>query len=72
MTNTVLSINNISKVYKDFKALDNVSINIEKGDIYGLVGNNGAGKSTLMRLVSGQSIIESGNISLFNSSNNKR
>lgn len=43
----------ISKYYGDFKALDDVSININKGSIYGLVGPNGAGKTTLLKILTG-------------------
>ncbi len=49
--NYIVTTNNISKQYKDTTALNNVSIHIPKGAIYGLVGNNGAGKTTLMRLL---------------------
>jgi ABC-2 type transport system ATP-binding protein len=38
----VLSIQSITKKYKNFTALNQVSINVEKGDIYGLIGKNGA------------------------------
>lgn len=40
----------LSKHYKKAIALNNVSVTIPEGAIYGLVGNNGAGKTTLMRL----------------------
>lgn len=49
----MISIKNLTKNFDDFTALDNVSCNIEKGVIYGVVGSNGAGKSTLLRLLSG-------------------
>ena len=39
-----LECKNISKSYKDNKVLDNVSLNIEQGKIYGLIGRNGVGK----------------------------
>lgn len=48
---TVLKTKNLTKKYKDFTALDNVNITINKGDIYGLIGRNGAGKSTLMKVI---------------------
>lgn len=47
----ILSLENVSKNFKDTKALDNISINIFKGDIYGLIGKNGAGKSTILKLI---------------------
>ncbi len=49
----MISIKNLTKNFDDFTALDNVSCDIEKGVIYGVVGSNGAGKSTLLRLLSG-------------------
>ena len=49
----ILQTEKLHKVYKDFKALDQVSIHIPKGSIYGFVGKNGAGKTTLMRIVTG-------------------
>ncbi len=47
-----ISIKNISKIYGKQKALDNVSLEIEQGEIVGLLGPNGAGKSTLMKIIS--------------------
>jgi ABC-2 type transport system ATP-binding protein len=49
----VLKTEALSKYYGDIKAVDNVSLNIKKGDIYGFVGKNGAGKTTIIRLISG-------------------
>jgi len=43
--------NNIEKKYQDFFALDNVSISVPEGKIYGLLGPNGAGKTTLIRII---------------------
>lgn len=44
---------NVSKYFDDIKAVDNVSLNIEDGQVFGLIGTNGAGKSTLLRLAAG-------------------
>ncbi len=53
-TNSVLEIRYFSKSYKaDTKAVDDVSINVMGGDIYGFIGHNGAGKSTTIRAVVG-------------------
>jgi len=40
-------------MFEDFVALDNVSFNIKKGDVFGLVGLNGSGKSTMLKIISG-------------------
>ena len=47
----MIEINNISKSYKSTKALNNVSLSIEKGMLFGLIGPDGAGKSTLFRIL---------------------
>lgn len=64
--NYIVTTNNITKQYKDTAALNNVSIHIPKGAIYGLVGNNGAGKTTLMRLLLGLQAPTSGTIEIAN------
>ena len=51
MKDIILRTNNLTKKYKDFTALNNVNITINKGDIYGLIGRNGAGKTTLMKVI---------------------
>ncbi|HIX68577.1 MAG TPA: ATP-binding cassette domain-containing protein [Candidatus Anaerostipes excrementavium] len=45
--------------------MDNISIQLREGEIYGLIGKNGAGKTTLMRILAGLSIPTSGRILLF-------
>ena len=47
----IVQVENISKHFGEFKAVDNVSFNIEKGSVYGLLGPNGAGKTTTIRMV---------------------
>ncbi|MEI7616553.1 MAG: ATP-binding cassette domain-containing protein, partial [Actinomycetota bacterium] len=49
----MLKINNISKAFPGVKALDDVSVEFEKGEIHALLGENGAGKSTLMKVIGG-------------------
>lgn len=49
----MLEIKNVSKAFKDKSVLDDVSLNIDHGSIFGLVGVNGAGKSTLLRSIAG-------------------
>ena len=55
-------IENLTKMYGAQKALDNVSVKIQSGQITGLLGQNGAGKSTLMKIITGSIITEEGNV----------
>lgn len=67
MKNVILKTDSLTKKYKDFTALDEVSITIRKGDIYGLIGRNGAGKTTLMKLITTLTNPTSGKFELFES-----
>lgn len=49
----MLEIKNISKHYGDHLAVDNISLTINDGDLYGIIGHNGAGKSTLIKMITG-------------------
>lgn len=49
----IIQTDNLSKHYKDFKAVDNMSLRINKGEIYGFIGLNGAGKTTTIRMLLG-------------------
>lgn len=71
MKEYVLKTNNITKSFRQFTALDDISITMEAGKIYGLIGQNGAGKTTLMRLIAGLSFPTSGNLELFGHSGEK-
>ncbi|MBS72524.1 MAG: hypothetical protein CMO20_06225 [Thermoplasmata archaeon] len=53
MTSALLSIRNVSKSFADVDALQSVTLDLNRGDIVGLVGGNGAGKTTLLRLLCG-------------------
>ena len=61
----LLSIDSVSKNFGDYKALNNVSVDIPKGCIFGLLGPNGAGKTTLIRIINQISIPDSGKV-MFN------
>lgn len=68
MSDYILKTNHVTKKYKNDFALENVNLNIKKGDIYGFIGQNGAGKSTLLRLVTGLAFPTNGTIELFGNS----
>lgn len=53
MGKVILEMKNITKTFPGVKALDNVNLKVEEGEIHALVGENGAGKSTLMNILSG-------------------
>ncbi len=53
MMNSVIRTEDISKHYGKLKAVDKVSINVGKGEIYGFLGLNGAGKTTTIRMLLG-------------------
>lgn len=53
MAKTLLEMKNITKVFPGVKALDNVNLSVEEGEIHAICGENGAGKSTLMNVLSG-------------------
>ena len=62
---SILTVKNIDKYYGDKKVLNNVSMNINRGDIYGFIGKNGAGKTTFMRVVLSLTYPKSGEVLLF-------
>ena len=60
----MLEMKNVTKTFGGFKALDDLSLSVPKGSVYGLVGPNGAGKSTAIRLMTGIYRPDSGDITL--------
>lgn len=64
----VVDTKSLTKSFGTHKAVDNVSLHIRRGEIYGFIGRNGAGKTTFMKMVSGLSTPTSGELSLFGAS----
>ena len=64
----IVEVNNLTKRFGSFTAVDNVSFSIRENAIHGLLGRNGAGKTTIMQLLTGQDFATSGDIRVFGSS----
>jgi len=69
----MISVKNVSKTYKmedgaEIKALDDISIDVEKGEILGIIGVSGSGKSTLLRILRGVEPFDSGEIIVYDAS----
>ena len=62
----IITIDNVCKNYKSKKALDNVSLSIRQGELFGLLGVNGAGKTTLIKILCGLTRKTSGTITINN------
>lgn len=60
----MLKLDNVTKTFGSFKALDNLSLSVPKGAVYGLVGPNGAGKSTVIRHLTGIYRPDSGTVTI--------
>jgi ABC-type uncharacterized transport system, ATPase component len=60
----LITVNNVSKSFGDFKALNNISIEVPKGSVFGILGPNGAGKTTLLRIINQITMPDSGSIYL--------
>ncbi|GBF73947.1 bacitracin ABC transporter ATP-binding protein [Paenibacillus sp. 598K] len=71
MQEYVLKTNELSKSFKDQRALDKVTMAVRKGAIYGFIGQNGAGKSTLIRIATGLAFPSTGSLELFGETGEK-
>ena len=60
----MLHVQNVTKCFGEFKALDDLSMTVPKGTVYGLVGPNGAGKSTIIRLLTGVYTPDGGSLTM--------
>ena len=65
MGEVVLRLEKITKNFGALKANENVSLNLEKGEVLALLGENGAGKTTLMNILFGQYTADSGRVEVF-------
>ena len=70
--NYILQTNSLTKKYKNFQALNGLTMNVPKGSIYGFVGKNGAGKTTLIRLICGLQEPTSGDFTLYGIRNDSK
>ena len=64
MSESILSIKNVTKVYGDYTALNDVSFEVPKGSVFGLLGPNGAGKTSLIRIITNITQADKGSIML--------
>lgn len=58
----MLKIENLTKKYDEYKAVDHLSLHIKEGEIYGFIGHNGAGKTTTLKCITGILPFEEGNV----------
>ena len=65
---SIIKVNNLSKQFKEIKAVDDLSFTVEEGDVYGFLGQNGAGKSTTIRMLLTLIKPTAGDISIFGKS----
>ena len=71
MSNTILKVHHLTKAYGAKTVLKDVSFHVEKGKIYGFIGENGAGKTTTIRAITGLTSVKEGAIELFGASDRK-
>ena len=60
----MIEAKNVSKSFSDILAVDDVSVTIKEGSVFGMIGTNGAGKSTFLRMLSGVLLPDAGTITL--------
>ncbi len=71
MSDPVLKLEDVTKAYGNHEVLKGVNMQVNRGDIYGLIGRNGAGKTTIFKMILGLSEVNSGTVSLNGSVNRK-
>lgn len=62
---SIIEVKNLTKSFGSFRALDNVNLEVTKGEIHGFIGPNGAGKSTTIRILLGMIQADAGSVSVF-------
>jgi ABC-2 type transport system ATP-binding protein len=62
---TVIEINNLTKIFKNARGITDINLEIHRGDIFGFLGPNGAGKTTTMKIMTGLSKPDSGDVKIF-------
>jgi Cu-processing system ATP-binding protein len=65
MTDQILTLTSVAKQYGQLKALENINLTLQKGEVLGLFGHNGAGKTTMMKLILGIIKADAGQVSVF-------
>ncbi len=60
----MLEVKNVSKKFEDFTALEDINLQLDRGKVYGIIGENGAGKTTLLQMIAGVYTVEKGEILL--------
>ncbi len=65
MTETVLEVRSLNKLFGQFKAVDDLSFSMQRGEILGMLGPNGAGKTTTLKIINGLTLASSGRVLLF-------
>ena len=63
--NNTVKLSSVTKYYGNFKGIEDISISVQKGEVYGLLGTNGAGKTTILRIIMGLIKPTKGTISIF-------
>ena len=71
MKTMVLEARGLTKMYKETAALDHINLRLEKGKIYGFIGQNGAGKTTFLRLITGLAFPACGTLALWGKTDRK-
>lgn len=64
MQEKIIEVKNLSKIFGDFRAVDNISFDVYSGEIFGFLGANGAGKSTAMKILCALSLPSLGEVKI--------